>query len=570
MFRDIYAAELEYLYGLAAELGREQTRLAPMLGRDADVGMSRLAQTVAFLSARVRQRLEDDLPDFIHPVVESLRPWLLRPLPSATIVELIPDPAMKEPQAVAAGSVFTSRPIDGAPCVFRSTTEIQVRPWALEGVEIASERSEIRLRLALLPDAVPGNLAGSLRLFFALPVAAALELRTKILRTTTSVTARAAGGKTEVTLVSEEAPITPGNAAVSALVPEHADPLFALRAYLTWPEQFAFVDLPNLDRLASLPGKNRAFEIVLRFRAPLSKSLALDPSVLRLHCVPAINVHAPPSKNATLVRGRCAIELGEAHLYAIEQVTLVNEDLSTRAARPYARIFPPAIGPDGRLPLLYRIERVPSVLGPELDVALVFVDLARNGGPVSAASVDVSVLVTDGERAVRVGVGELCVPSPASPPLVSFRNVTPVTRSAPPPLEGDRLWRWFALLKTPFWQLTERSALVEALALANLAAWARWPGSKPSADAFEGVVAVRATRLTRPGRDEVFPGARVEVDVDRDRFSGAGDIDLFGECLVNLFASALREHEWLELAIRDEGGTTICDYPLRFGTRSEL
>ena len=236
-FRDLYAAELEYLYsGLAAELGREQTRIAPMLGRDADVGMSRLAQTVAFLSARVRQRLEDDLPDFIHPLVESLRPWLLRPLPSATIVELTPDPAMKEPQSVGAGSVFTSRPVDGSPCIFRSTTAIQVRPWSLDAVEIASERTRgSGLRLSLLVDAATGESPpAQLRLFFALPVAAALELRTKILslRDRLGRRGRAAGGKTEVMLSPRPRSRSPRVSPPRALVPEHADPFFALRRLL--------------------------------------------------------------------------------------------------------------------------------------------------------------------------------------------------------------------------------------------------------------------------------------------------------------------------------------------------
>ncbi len=569
MFRDLYAAELEYIYGLAAELGREESRIAPMLGRDADVGVSRLAQTVAFLSARLRQRLEDDLPDFIHPVIESLRPWLLRPLPSATIVELLPDAAMKEAQVVAAESVFTSRPIDGAPCTFRSTTDVHVRPWKLDAVEIANERTELRFRLSLLPDAVPGSFAGALRLFFALPVAAGLELRTRILRSTASIVARAAGGKTDVTLVSAEEPLTPGAAAAASLAPEHADPFFALRAYLAWPEQFAFVDLPRLERLSALGPKARSFEVVLRLATALPKSFFLDPNVVRLHCVPAINVRAHPTRNAPLVRGRCPIELGEAELYSFERVTVVHEDLSTRPARPYAQVFPPAIGPDGRLPLLYRAERVPSVLGPELDVALVFIDLARDGAALAAASVDVDILVTDGDRAVRVGVGELCIPNPASPPLVSFRNVVPVTRSAPPALEGDRLWRWFALLKTPFWQLAEREALSRAIALVNVAAWARWPGSKPSAEAFEGITGVRVSRVTRPGRDEVFPGARVEITVAHERFSGPGDVDLFGECVRNVFVSALREHEWVELSVRDETGASF-DYPARFGTRTEL
>ncbi len=570
MFRDLYAGELEYLYGLADELGREESRIASMLGRDADAGMSRLAQTVAFLSARIRQRLEDDLPDFIHPVVESLRPWLLRPMPSATIVELFPVPAMKEPQIVRAGGAFTSRPIDGAPCIFRSAVDVHIRPWSLEAVEIANERTEIRLRIALLPDAVFGKITGPLRLFLALPTATALELRSRILRTTSSVIARAPGAKTEITLASADEPLAVAPVA-SLLGPDGNDALYALRAYLAWPEQLAFVDIPNLDRVGALGPKTRALEIVLRLGAPLPKALALDATSIRLHCVAAVNVHPHATVNAPLVRGRCAIGLRDAQqVYSVEQVTIIHDDLSTRSARPYAHLFPPQIAEDGRLPLLYRIERVPCVTGQEVDVSLAFVDLPKSGAMARASSVDVTVLVTDGERAQRVGVGELCIPSPASPPLVSFRNITPITRTAPATLDGDRLWRWLALLKTPFWQYTERESLARALALANVAAWARWPEAKPGPEAFEALVGVRATRSTRPGRDELFPGARVEVDLRQERFAGAGDVDLFGECLAAFFACGLREHEWMELVVRDDRGAALYEYPLRFGTRREL
>jgi type VI secretion system protein ImpG len=576
MFRDLYAGELEYIYGLADELGREQSRIAPMLGRDADAGMSRLAQTIAFLSARLRQRLEDDLPDFIHPVIESLHPWLLRPLPSGTVVELVPDATMKEPQQAPAGAVFSSLPIDGSPCVFRSAAEIQVRPWTLDHVEISNERTELRFRLSLLTDAVFGKITGPLRLFFTMPLAAALDLRSQILRSTVSITARAAGGKadgkTEITLASEDEPVVGPTHAASAVAADGQNALFALRAYFTWPEQFACVDIPNLDRLGALGPKNRAFELTIRLRAPLPKALTLDGSSIRLHCVPAVNVHAHPALNAPLVRNRCALGVRDAHVYSVEQVTLVNDDLSTRVASPYARFFPATVGDDGRLPILYRLERAPSVLGPELDVGLVFVDLGREktSTGVRASSVDVKLLVTDGERAARVAVGEVCVPGPASPPLVSFRNVTAVTRTAPAALESDRLWQWFALLKTPFWQLAEVSSLARVLALANVAAWARWPESKLGPESFEALVGVRVTRMTRPGRDEVFPGARVEVDLRPERFAGPGDIDLFGECLAALFASGLREHEWVELSVRDDHGRALFDYPSRFGLRRDL
>ncbi len=570
MFRDLYAAEIEYLHGLAEELGREQARIAPMLGRDADPGVSRLVQGMAFLSARLRQRLDDDLPDVVHPVIESLHPWLLRPMPSATIMELVPDPAMQEPQVARAASVFASRPSGGAPCLFRSTLDADVRPWSLDGVDVVSERTEIRLRFSLLSGAAFGAPSGSLRLFFAMPAGAALELRSALLRATETVIARTPSGKGEIALASAAELVGGSAGSEDAFEEATKDPFFALRAYFTWPEQFAFVAIPNLDRLAALGEKVRAFEIVFRLRSALPKSLHLDATSVRLHCVPAVNVRRMTSLSAPLVGERCAIQPPDAQVYAIERVSVVRENLSTIVAQPYARFFPPPIGDNGHLPLLYRVSRRGSVVGPELDLGLVFVHAESGRLPADAASVDVELFVTDGDRAARVSVGEVCVPTAASPPLVSFRNITPVTRSAPAVVDDDRLWRWFQLLKTNFVQLTDRDSLAAALALANVAAWARWPASKANADSFEAIVSVRTQRLTRAGQDQVFPGTHIDVDLNEDHFASRGDIDLLGECLVSLLASTLRTHEWVELALRDAQGAALFDYASRFGTRVVL
>jgi type VI secretion system protein ImpG len=398
-----------------------------------------------------------------------------------------------------------------------------------------------------------------------MPIGAALDLRSILTRSTQTIVARAAnGGKTEVTLAAA-GEIVAGNQATS----DHgsADPHFAMRAYFAWPEQFAFVDIPNLARLASLGTKVRDYEIVLRLGAPLPPSLHLDIASLRLHCVPVVNVRRAPVVTAPLVGRRCALRLDDADVYSVEKVTLVRDDLSTLAAFPYAQLVPPAVGADGHLPILYRILRGGSALGSELDVSLDFVDPEGRGIPSDASSVDAELLVTDGARAAQLGIGDVCIANSASPPLVSFRNITPVTPSAAPATNDDRLWRWLQLLKANLPQLTDRRSLAEAMALANVAAWARWPGCKANPDDFEALLSVRTSRRTRADRAEVFPGIRVDIDVNEAHFSGRGDIDLFGECLAAFLASTLRSHEWAELGVHDAAGTPICEYPCRWGTR---
>ncbi len=571
MFRDLYAAEVDYLYRLCERLGAEHPRTAPMLGRGADVGVSRLVQSVAFAAARLRQRIDDDAPEWIQPLVDSLCPELLRPFPSATVLELMPDPAMKEPEVVSAGSHFASRPVDGRTCLFGSAVDVEVRPWKLTSVRLVSERSELRLGLSILEGAKMPALTGPLRLFLAMPLAAALELRSILLHGVVDAIARPLGpGRTDAVMLhaTTSAPFRPCVPVSLPAARAVRDPRLDLLSYFAWPESFAFVELGDLALLGT-PG---AVEIVVRLREPLPQRFELDTTSIRLHCVPAFNVYPAATLNLSLAGTRCDVEMGdpEAEVYAIERVALVRSDLTTQPVEPFARFFPPPPLTDGRMPLLYRVERSPSVLDAAQILWLTFVSLDPRTKLEKVASVDVDVLATDGPRAARVGVGDVCVPTPKSPSLVSFRNLTPVTRSAPAALAGDGLWRWLKLLRATFPQLTNAHYLADALALVNVAAAASWPEAKPDATSFRPLRAVRSERAMRAGRREGSLGARVSVDLDPAAFAGSGDVELFGERLAALLATSIRPHEWVVLRLCDLEGVLVREYPSLQGSRHEL
>jgi type VI secretion system protein ImpG len=562
MFRDLYVAELDYLYALADEVGREHARIAPTLGRGADPSVTRLVQSVAFLAARLRQRLDDDLPEVIHPVVESIAPWLLATIPSATIVELVPEASLKEPAIVRAGSPFGSRPIDGVACVFRSAEDAVVRPWVLESVEARAERTELRFVLRAGDDAALGALTGPLRIFLAAPLGDALDLRSRLLYGTERVVARV--GDREVPLAGVKAAPPPP---LSSADPH--DARYAMRAYFAWAEPFAFVDIGPLDPIGPVGADARAIEIVVHLRAALPTSVVIEPARFRLHAVAAVNVGRPQMISAPFDRRRTFLRMPRdgAQLGGISKVTLVRENLAVVPAEPLARLLPPILDDGGRAPVLYRVDRSYAPTGLELDVALSF----SSGVPLDdVTTVDVEATVTDGERAAGVGVGEVCVPVPGSPSIVKFRNVTAVTRPAPPPVESGALWEWFHLFKVTLPQLLDRGTLGRALAVTNVAAAMRWPGAKASADEFEPLLDVRWRRASKAEQAEVFPGAEIDVDLDVARFAGRGDVDLFAERLADLFASTLRDHEWVRLTVRDGARRVLRAIGPLFGTREGL
>ncbi|PYT33460.1 MAG: type VI secretion system baseplate subunit TssF, partial [Acidobacteria bacterium] len=116
MFSRFYQEELTFL----RDMGREYARAHPGAIADAlvrpgtDPDVERLLEGFAFLSARVRERLEDDFPEIVHTLVGLLWPQLLRPFPSASIVTLSPQAgAYKDVRVVPAGTEVQSVPVKG-------------------------------------------------------------------------------------------------------------------------------------------------------------------------------------------------------------------------------------------------------------------------------------------------------------------------------------------------------------------------------------------------------------------------------------------------------------------------
>jgi type VI protein secretion system component VasA len=82
LFSKYYQSELTYLRELGREFGRAYPNVAGMLAeRGGDPDVERLLEGFAFLTARIRERLDDDVPEVIHTLTDLLFPHYLRTLP---------------------------------------------------------------------------------------------------------------------------------------------------------------------------------------------------------------------------------------------------------------------------------------------------------------------------------------------------------------------------------------------------------------------------------------------------------------------------------------------------------
>src|SRR5690606_41659005 len=68
----------------ALPISRAYPALAPRLtGPSPDPDVERVLEGVAFLTGRIRQKIDDDFPEFIQGLTQLIFPHYLRPLPRA-------------------------------------------------------------------------------------------------------------------------------------------------------------------------------------------------------------------------------------------------------------------------------------------------------------------------------------------------------------------------------------------------------------------------------------------------------------------------------------------------------
>ena len=149
---DEYNKELAYLRQEAREFGEEHDAVASRLGlktpTDPDPYVERLLEGVAFLSARVQLKQNDQYPEFTHHLLHAVQPHYLAPTPSMCIVGFEPkgdDPGLETGSLVPKGTQLTAEvPQSGrATVVYKTGHDVTLWPLKITKAEYLPSRASI-------------------------------------------------------------------------------------------------------------------------------------------------------------------------------------------------------------------------------------------------------------------------------------------------------------------------------------------------------------------------------------------------------------------------------------------
>jgi type VI secretion system protein ImpG len=553
LFNKYYQDELTYLRDLGREFAREYPALAPVLGQSGtDPDVERLLEGVAFLTGRVRQKLDDEFPEIIHSTASLLFPHLLRPIPALSILEIVPTrQGLRDRRVVAAGAEFDTTSIDGTALRFSSTRDCEVLPWTLEGTRLqpgASGRTTVTFQLNVAPGLTLGQLRpDKVRIHVTEETRIALLLTYFLVEHCHSVTiaAKSPNQKSpDVLTLSAKHIRHVGLEDDDALLPhtEHLLPGFRLvEEYFLLPQKFAFFEISGFGELSQTAPKATSLEVSIELDShpPLAHALSAD--CLRLHCVPIVNVfnttaepiRISPERERYLVRP-AALPRDRSSVYALLGVTGINRSSDRRS--PVRPFFDYAHAFEADAALCYVTSLQPGTIGNDVDL-FIAVDRPGSTAPLDLDILSIELLATNGPLGGQVRAGDVTVPTPTSPAFAQFHNLVAATPYIPVLLGKEVHWRVIAHLATGLRTLADPNVLRAALRTYNFQGLLDRQAARAADLRIDAIRKLGVSPTERLYRGAVVRGIDVQIELDETGFSGEGDMYLFGAVLDRVFAS---------------------------------
>ena len=574
-----YQDELRYLREMGREFAEQHPEAAPLLlEAGADPSVERLLEGFAFLTARIREKLDDELPEFTVALLEAMLPHLLRPVPSLTILQFQPlAKAFTEVTRVPRGAVVESVPVDGTRCRFTTTAPCEVVPLKVESVALRNEAPpRLIIRLGLLQGTSIGRL-GLKRLRFQLggdemvarQVLACFggylrELRIEVEQ----------GGQVKRHVLPAGSVRIAGFAGDEAVLADEASGyrgFNVLHEYFAFPEKFLALEIGNLDQVQLLNGTAHISLVAVLDRLPDGMPTP-TPEHFLLNCVPALNRfdhEADPIRvDHESVEYRIRPAGRERTHFDIYDVTRVA---GIGAAGDPERVFQPLFHYAARMGLtqdFYAVRPRPALGGRLTDQ---FISLVQTAGTDSGAlTLSLGLRCTNAGLVDALGVGDVATIGPGVPTSLKVRNLTKPSAPIPAPLGGDLHWRLLGHLNVNLTSLAGVEGLRSLLATYHFAARHNRKEHQAFARLLDGIRAVSTRREKRLFDGAMITGIAVEVGLDEDHFTSTGDLWLFGSVLDELFGQFVSLNAFKRVVVRGTRYGEVFSWPARIGQRQLL
>ena len=574
---EFYEQELFFIRRMAAEFARDRPKIADRLAlgpdtrESSDPHVERLIESFAFLTARVRLKLEDEFPELTTSLLGLLYPHYLAPIPSMSIAQFTFDPSqgkLTDGFTIPRDSRLISREVRGVPCRFR--TAYPVTLWPLElttkyltapfgsGVKLPPGLTQVEamLRLELrTTGGVPWPVLNldQLRVFLGGDEKTTHQLYELIFNNCAGVFVQESSGAAATVLPADSIHEV-GFGRDEGLLPYDARSFLGYRLlteYFAFPQKFLFADFTGLRAVTARATTPKIDLCILLKKADRTLESRVDRDVMRLGCAPIVNLfshHAEPIRlTQTQTEYHVIPDVRHRRDYEVHSIDAVTStDLNNGATTEYQPFFACRHGRAVDLaPTYWHSKRVPSTIKNDrgTEVWLSLVDL--NFNPSRPATEVLSIATTCSNRDLP---GELRTSGGESWGF-QLEGQAPIKRIDPlvPPTlpcrlaEGELRWRLISHLALNHFSITDGEAGADALReLLKLYDYNNTRATTQQIAGIDSVASRRKTaRITGGPAFGFCRGIELEITFDPEKYAGVGAFLLASvlDKFVGLYAS---------------------------------
>lgn len=598
-----YNRELLNIRRAAAQFAAENPRIASRLrlSEDAieDPHVGRLIESFAFLTARIRQRLDDDFTELANAMLAVLYPHYARPFPSMAILQMEPGADVAEAATAKRGTLVDSEPVGGESCRFSTAFDVTMHPVRVAGATLAGRPlrapefetaadAAACLRLTLettLADGFFSDISpASLRFFLRGQPQLVYPLYEMLLNDVVAVAFAAGANDPEPVIVEGTAFAPAGFESDEGVLPcpdtSHAG-YRLLTEYFAFPEKFLFVDLAFPDR-GRLLGKGRTLDVFVylrRSRANIER--AVTASAFALNCTPVVNLFPQAAEPISLDHAATEYLVepdsrrsGALEIYSVEKVVASDGDGNARELLPVYGTTHARRSDDGRgarSAWWMANRRTGTDEAGRERIALSIFDSAFTPSAPADTVLSVDTLCFNGNLPERLPFGggrpELQLAEPVAG-IEAMRLITAPTPVARPRYGEGARWRLISHLSLNHLSIVSDGGLdvlKEMLLLYDIR------DSDETRSLIDGIVGLSSrpgtARLRVKGNTAFCRGIDVTVTFDEAYFSGNG-IYLAASVLERFFGIYASVNSFARLTARIKGQTGVLKtWPARGGDR---
>jgi type VI secretion system protein ImpG len=565
---DYYNRELTYIRQLAAKFGERYPKIAERLqlglDRSEDPHVERLIEAFAYLTARVRSKIDDELPEVTASLLDILYPHYQAPTPSMAIVQFRLDPeqsGLTSGYPIPRGTELETEPVHGEPCRFRTgypvtlwpvevkSAELAQAPFPAPAVPFARDASSV-LRIVLRCAAPESNVSElgltTLRFFLKGQPHHVYRLYEMIFNNTLvpdnkRIGVVLAGSPSDRSpLILERDDLRPvGFEQEEGLLPYPARSFIGYRLlseYFAFPQKFLFFDVrfPEGAKLAHLRNQIELYFFFNRANAELARNVSAD--TFQLGCTPMINLYRQRAEPIALSHSDFEYRvvpdrrLPLAHeVYSIDRVAASSPQGEVVEFSPFFSIkHSRSRGRDRSYwHAARRAAEETSIFGDQgTEVHLSLVDLQfKPSAPANwTMEVETTCLNRDLPHDLPFGGEQPRLQIREGAGLVSkIACLTAPTRTLRPAIGHGVLWRLISHLTLNHLSLADdphADSLREILTLYD------FNDSAETRNQIDGILGIRSRRVVgaiRTGGPVSFcKGVEVSIQFDEEKFTGSG------------------------------------------------